>query len=129
MPKKSRKLKTLRVPDKYFFNFLRGCFDGDGSIHAYWDPRWHSSYMFYLTFASASKPFLTWLQNTTKRRLNIRGVINNSGETWQLRFAKKDTLAIFDKMYHSKNIPRLGRKFVKAQKIFKTNEKHNNLRR
>ncbi|PIT92750.1 MAG: hypothetical protein COU08_00800 [Candidatus Harrisonbacteria bacterium CG10_big_fil_rev_8_21_14_0_10_42_17] len=55
-PNKSKTISELKIPDKYFFDFLRGCFDGDGSMYAYWDPRWHSSYVFYLQIASAS-PF------------------------------------------------------------------------
>ncbi len=32
MPKKSRIIKKIDVPDKYFFDFLRGHFDGDGTF-------------------------------------------------------------------------------------------------
>jgi hypothetical protein len=66
MPNKSKRLKGLKIPDKFFFDFLRGCFDGDGSIYAYWDPRWHSSYMFYIQFCSASLYFIKWL----RKRIN-----------------------------------------------------------
>lgn len=124
-PNKSKTLTKLKVPDKYFFDFLRGCFDGDGSIYAYWDPRWHSSYMFYLAFASGSLDFLKWLQDTTGRLIKIPGKIQLSGRVWQLRFAKKDTLAIINKMYRSKNIPYLKRKFTKAKKIFEIEKNHN----
>ena len=50
LPRKSKIISLPEIPDKYFFDFLRGCFDGDGCFYSYWDKRWRSSYMFYLTF-------------------------------------------------------------------------------
>ena len=51
-PRKSLTMGELAIPDKYFFDFLRGCFDGDGCFYSYWDSRWRSSHMFYLEFTS-----------------------------------------------------------------------------
>jgi hypothetical protein len=42
MPNKSKKLGAIKIPDEYFFDFLRGHFDGDGSCYSYWDQRWDS---------------------------------------------------------------------------------------
>ena len=47
-PRKSLTMGKLIIPDKYFFDFLRGCFDGDGCFYSYWDKRWRSSHMFYI---------------------------------------------------------------------------------
>lgn len=127
MPNKSRALKNLKVPDNYFFDFLRGCFDGDGCIYAYWDPRWHSSYMFYIEFCSASLDFIKWMRNRIVFLLSHKGEIisSRSSATWQLRFAKKGSVSIFLRMFHSKNVPHLKRKFIKAQRIFKIENDHN----
>lgn len=126
-PNKSKTLGTLKIPDKYFFDFLRGCFDGDGSIYAYWDPRWESSYMFYLTFASASPDFLVWLQGTIHRLVGVMGKINSGGrEVQQLRYAKEGTESLLEKMYYNDNVSHLKRKFTKAQKILRINEAHDN---
>jgi hypothetical protein len=131
MPKKSKILKELKIPDEYFFDFLRGCFDGDGSIYAYWDPRWHSSYMFYIQFCSASQDFALWLKKRVDNLLGKRGEIiaKSSSGVWQLRYAKKDGAIVFNKMFHEKSLPCLKRKLVKAKKIFKINNEHNNLPR
>jgi len=127
MPNKSKTLGVLKVPDKYFFDFLRGCFDGDGSINAYWDPRWHSSYMYYVNFASASPAFLDWLLSTIERLAGIRGCINAGGRGVQhLRYAKYGTKILLDEIYYSDNAPCLKRKFTKAQKIFTIDQQHNN---
>src|SRR3989344_3501193 len=125
-PNKSKTLRSLKIPDKYFFDFLRGCFDGDGSMYAYWDPRWKSSYMFYITFVSASTDFLIWLQKTVERLTKENGTISSGVGTFQLRYAKKGSLVLCKRMYNGKNLPRLERKFTKAQKIFRINQVHSN---
>lgn len=117
-PNKSKTIGPLTVPDEYFFDFLRGCFDGDGSIYAYWDSRWHSSYMFYINFVSASIPFVEWLQGTTLRLCGVWGRITKGAQVFQLRYAKKETRIVAHKMYYSDTLPLLKRKFVKAKKIF-----------
>jgi len=35
-PNKSKTLGKIQIPDKYFFDFLRGHFDGDGTFYSYW---------------------------------------------------------------------------------------------
>jgi len=124
MPNKSKTLRALKIPDKYFFDFLRGCFDGDGSIYAYWDRRWRSSYMFYISIASASPIFLKWLQQSLTRLLGVKGRISRGSGVQQLRFAKKETLVLFKAMYYVPDIPYLKRKFAKAQKIFTIDRGH-----
>jgi len=46
-PAKSKTISMVDVPKNYFFDFLRGCLDGDGCFYSYWDSRWRSSHMFY----------------------------------------------------------------------------------
>ena len=62
MPNKSKIIGEVMIPDEFFFDFLRGHFDGDGTFYSYWDPRWRSSFMFYTVFISASKNHIAWLQ-------------------------------------------------------------------
>lgn len=100
-PAKSKTLGRLAIPEKYFFHFLRGVFDGDGSTYSYWDPRWKSSYMFYVCFASASQAFVNWLQEGIEDRLSITGHVTSAKRNicYQLKYAKKDSLKIFREMY------------------------------
>src|SRR3989338_8341238 len=37
---KTKTIGVVNIPDEYFFDFLRGHFDGDGCTYSYWDPRW-----------------------------------------------------------------------------------------
>lgn len=130
-PAKSKTLNSLIIPDKFFPDFLRGCFDGDGCIYSYWDKRWHSSYMFYVGFASASLPFLRWLQSQIFTLINVKGHINTTKmkeRTWfQLKFAKREGRVLIEKMYYSNSVPLLKRKFRKIIKILKIDNRHNNI--
>ena len=126
---KSKTLSSLSIPDKYFFDFLRGVWDGDGCIYSYFDPRWKSSYMYYISFVSGSSDFIEWLQTSCQRLIGTKGHVTVGGRgTKQLKFAKKDTQVLFSAMFHSKSLPHLSRKFAKANKIF-TLDKANNAKR
>ena len=124
-PNKSKTIGQLKIPDEHFFDFLRGCFDGDGSVYSYWDPRWKSSYMFYLVFTSASACFVEWLQTTIHRLCGARGRITWGARVFQLRYAKRETALVCRQMYRTTDAPCLKRKFVKVQKIFAIDESHN----
>ncbi|MFA6340850.1 MAG: hypothetical protein WCX27_01225, partial [Candidatus Paceibacterota bacterium] len=93
-PAKSKTLGKIYVPSKYFFDFLRGCLDGDGTFYSYWDPRWRSSHMFYIEFVSASKKHVNWLRSELKNRIGVWGHITDDGEklVCQLKYAKREAL-------------------------------------
>lgn len=71
MPNKSKMLGSLKIPNRFFRDFLRGHFDGDGSSYSYWDKRWKSSFMLYLRFTSASSKHLQWLRDQITINLGI----------------------------------------------------------
>lgn len=124
-PRKSKTIGALKIPRRHFFDFLRGCFDGDGSAYSYWDPRWHSSFMFYISFCSASPPFLEWLQaEINKRPVMSGGHITKARRVYMLRYAKGDSFVLFRKMYYRDRLPFLKRKYLKLRKIFAINERH-----
>lgn len=118
-PGKSKTLKKLKIPNKYFFDFLRGCFDGDGSCYSYWDPRWASSFMFYISFSSRSLEYINWLRGKIKRILQVKGHItqyeNRGG--WQLKYAKNEAKRVISKMYYKKSLPCSNRKYKKLTRI------------
>lgn len=114
-PNKSKSMSELKIPPRYFFDFLRGHFDGDGSFYSYWDKRWASSFMFYLTFISASLDHLLWLRQTILSQLGVAGHMNTTikNRAHQLKYAKKEAVQIIDKMYKDAHSPRLDRKYKK----------------
>lgn len=117
MPRKSKIIKEVRVPNKYFFDFLRGHLDGDGSFYSYWDPRWRSSFMFYTVFLSASKKHIIWLQRKILKLVGIRGHINKSKLCYQLKYAKKESVKLLPKIYYQKEILYLKRKKEKIENV------------
>ncbi|MBI5457570.1 hypothetical protein HY971_02485 [Candidatus Kaiserbacteria bacterium] len=119
-PSKSKTLGPIKVPDKYFFHFLRGVFDGDGCTHSYWDPRWKSSFMFYLIFASASSTFLNWLRKSIELRTGAHGHVTGpvkKNACMQLKYAKRESLQILRKMYAGPSPVYLSRKRLKIQQM------------
>jgi len=125
MPRKTKIIEVIKIPDKYFFDFLRGHFDGDGSFYSYWDPRWRSSYMFYTVFISASKKHIDWLREMIFSFIRIKGHITKSmnDSTYQLKYAKSESLKLLQKLYYNKNVICLSRKRIKIEEALKINDK------
>lgn len=59
--RKSYEMKSLSIPDKFFWDFLRGYSDGDGSIQI--------SPKVSLSWSSASYEYLEWLRRSIARLL------------------------------------------------------------
>ena len=119
-PNKTKTIGALQIPEKYFFDFLRGSFDGDGCMYSYWDPRWRSSFMIYLQFVSASLKHVKWIRKKIEQLLIIEGRINLSGSVYQLRYAKNASKEIIKQMYYRGDIVFLTRKrdkIIRALKI------------
>lgn len=120
-PRKSLTMGKLNIPEKYFFDFLRGCFDGDGTFYSYWDPRWRSSHMFYIVFTSASKKHLKWLRKILYTKVNILGHFTSTQKSsfFQLKYAKREALEVIKKMYYNPRVICLSRKKLKIIKALR----------
>lgn len=119
-PAKSKTIGEIEVPKEYFFDYLRGYFDGDGTFYSYWDPRWRSSHMFYVAFACGSVKHVEWLQKLLEQALGIKGHITDDKKGfYQLKYAKKESLEIISRMYYTPGVTCLARK---KEKIFKALE-------
>ncbi len=121
MPNKSKKIGAMDITDRYFFDFLRGHFDGDGTFYSYMDPRWKSSFMFYTEFISASKNHIDWLRVKLFSRLKMRGHISKAkkNSAYQLKYAKAESLKLMPKMYYDKQVVCLSRKRLKIRKALR----------
>lgn len=119
-PSKSKTIPKLQIPN-YYFDFLRGCFDGDGCFYSYFDPRWRNSFMFYVTFVSASKIFIDWIRKENKYFCGVVGHISKDGKgsTYQLKYAKKESLELIRKMYYNEQVICLSRKKKKILEALK----------
>lgn len=122
MPNKTKIIGEILIPDTLHADFLRGCFDGDGSSYSYFDKRWKNSFMMYISFVSASKKHIDWVQRKNKTIFGVDGYITKvkDKDFYQLRYAKKEGLVISSKMYYNPKVPCMIRK---RDKLFKSLDK------
>ena len=117
-PRKSKTMSKLKIPEKYFADFFRGCVDGDGSISISAHPEsQHPQYK--LRLCSASKSFLEWILKSCKKYFSIAGGSiskTDKSSVHTLTFGKGDSIKIL-KMIYSKNVLCLSRKEKVAMKI------------
>lgn len=111
IPHKTGKIGALKIPDKYFFHFLRGHLDGDGSFLRYQDPIFPKSERIYIKFRSKNLKHLMWLKSRINSLLKIKGYIANDGNVFSLRFAKRASLILLPYLYPTKYVPCLKRKY------------------
>ncbi|MBI5358577.1 hypothetical protein HZB69_03050 [Candidatus Amesbacteria bacterium] len=114
MPNKTKILGKMDIPDNYFPDFLRGHLDGDGTTYSYWDKRWRSSFMLYMTFISASKEHLKWMKFNIFRLYGISGTLKFSGRSvYHLVFAKIASIKLINIVYYTQVKLFLSRKRFK----------------
>lgn len=67
-PRKTYNLKAVNIPDKYFSDFVRGFFDGDGSVYIY---KVNNTFQIKSEFISVSLPFIKDFNKKLCKSLNI----------------------------------------------------------
>ena len=115
-PAKSKTIRSVLVPEKFFADFLRGLFDGDGTFYSYYDTRWPNSFAFRLSLASASLHFIHWLKNKLTQLYKVKGFIHQGAGVYNLEYTKGDSRILITKMYHR------GRLLFFAQKQYKISQ-------
>ena len=110
-PRKSKTMSGLKIPNKYFVDFFRGCIDGDGSISISSHPESkHPQYKVRL--CSASYLFLNWILKGCKKAFKaVGGSISktNKSSVYTLTFGKSDSIKILQMIYLG-NVVCLSRK-------------------
>lgn len=121
-PNKTKKLFLPEIPLKYFGDFVRGYFDGDGCISfTTYSPkdRKNKRTIFSTRFTSGDEKFLKKLKKSLQ--LYVKGgfiVKKNKGH--ELVYSHYDTLALFNLMYNNiSHCMFLERKYSKFIEIFK----------
>ena len=123
-PNKTFSLSFLNIPERYFFDFLRGHLDGDGSVIHYIDK--HNKYKgktyvydrLWITFRSASFKHIKWLRQSIRKKLNMNGSLsgwkdkrsNTKKVLWCLKYYKNDSLILLKYLYYKSNVPCFLRK-------------------
>ena len=119
--RKTKSLAVLNVPDKYFADFARGYFDGDGSV---WVGFVHKERITKLLairtiFTSCSKGFLEILKSKLEKNKITNGVLRKGkGNYCRLTYSIHGSLKLYDFMYNH-NIKDLGGLYLnRKKKIF-----------
>jgi len=110
-PNKSKKIAELEIPKRYFTDFLRGHLDGDGILRTYPDPVYPNSKRLYITFLSASKRHIIWLQRKIKNFYGITGRVRPVPRAWILIYAKNESKILLSLIYYRDGLPFLKRKW------------------
>jgi hypothetical protein len=116
-PTKSKTLTTVKVPDKFFLDFFRGCIDGDGTIGAFKHPE-SKHLQLRLRLASASPRFLPWMLGKIRAlALEVRGgwvsksSVRGGTVMHYLVFGKSDSVKLLRRMYNPMPEHYLQRKY------------------
>ncbi len=117
-PNKSRSLVELKVPKKYFSDFLRGLLDGDGNIDISKHPESRHPQL-KARFSSGSIEFLTWLKKRIYEIFGISGYMTDVKRAFYLNYAKQNSIILFNKIYYRNKLPCLARKFKIAEQFLK----------
>ncbi len=118
---KSKTMGKIVLPSEYYAGFLRGYFDGDGTVYGYWDKRWSNSFMYYTGFINASSKFLQWIQTMNTELVNTSpGKIKPNRGGLTLTYAKTDSQKLFAFMYADINALSLSRKRIKFIDFIRT---------
>lgn len=128
-PAKTYTIGKIKIPHKYFRDFLRGHLDGDGSIIVYLDHynvyrgRTYTNKRIFVKFTSASEAHIKWLLQKINLLADVRGALiykppptRSRVPTWDIKFGKKESIKLLKWIYYKKDIPCLKRKKLIAKK-------------
>ena len=76
---------------------------------------------YYPMIMSASKKHIDWLRRQLARFLDIKGHItkDSKGSTYQLKYAKVESLKLLPKLYYDRTVVCLSRKRRKIERALK----------
>jgi hypothetical protein len=123
-PRKSLTIRSIAVPDEFFFDLARGLLDGDGSVTNFiLNPggvaKRYPNYRYErinVVFRSASHDHVEWIRSTMQRLLGVETALLRepirvrTSRMYTLRYGKPATLRILARFYADPAAPCLRRK-------------------
>ena len=117
-PRKSCTLERVEVPRRYFADFVRGLWDGDGCITSARHPESrHLQWRAHLS--SGSLPFLGWLGQTIQELYGLTGDIHPTQRIHRLLYYKREGAALLRVMYNERDAVCLSRKRRVAEQFMR----------
>ena len=117
-PRKSRTLEKVNAPRQYFADFVRGLWDGDGSITSCRHPESrHLQWRAHLS--SGSVKFLEWLGQAIQEFYGLTGDIQPTRKIHRLVYYKREGAKLLRIMYQRPDAVCLGRKRAVAERFMR----------
>lgn len=118
IPNKTDKLQLPSIPLKYMRHYIRGYFDGDGSICESYSNKNSVTASLYATFCSGSLEFSKALFKYLQEYLGLGGHYQefNTANKWQLKYNTNDAKILLKYMYENSNVY-LDRKYALYHRI------------
>ena len=107
MQNKSKRLPLPKIPQKYFGDFVRGYFDGDGCVyfsHLQYADRKEPRWVLLTLFTSGCRAFLNSLWDALKTRGIRGGSLKKKTRGFELVFSHSDSVALHHVMYHTTQV-------------------------
>lgn len=105
-------------------HFLRGYFDGDGSVCESFSNANSVTATLYTTFCSGSFDFINYIYTFLNARLNTVGHLQdfNTGKKWQIKYNTNDSIKLLHYMYDDSNVS-LDRKYAFYERVVLNNDR------
>jgi len=99
-PRKSKIVRFPKIPNRHFFHFIRGLFDGDGSVFIWKESRWRHTWQIRMTFCSGSPEFIKGLRRELFKNVGLsEGYLRRGCRVMELGYAIADSLRLCRFMY------------------------------
>jgi hypothetical protein len=106
-PDKSLNLRFPDVPDTFLIDFIRGVFDGDGSV--FFEKR-SSKFPLRASFVTSSKSFIGTLENKLQTlglpKRNIYQHKTKNAVSYMIRYSHRNSVQLFELLYE--NVAKTG---------------------
>lgn len=105
-------------------HFLRGYFDGDGSVCESFSNTNSVTATLYTTFCSGSFDFINYIYTFLNIRLNTVGHLQdfNTGKKWQIKYSTNDSIKLLHYMYDDSSVS-LDRKYAYYKRVVLNNDR------
>lgn len=121
VPHKTLKLQMSPIDDKYFWDFMRGFIDGDGSFSCR-KRKGRNGYRHALELVCASLDMLEHIRNTMKNDYGLHSNIykTSNNRQWRLNISNRHDLARVIHLLYDNSTVYLNRKHEQTQDILNT---------
>ena len=105
IPNKSLSITFPKIPKQYLRDFIRGYFDGDGSVCESFSNKNSITATLYTTFTGGSKPFIETLFFMLQQEIGLGGHLQDfsTGAKWQIKYNTNNSITLLDYMYKNSN--------------------------